>query len=198
MTATIPQGFGPTTEERLPLPAAEQMSEAQRAAAEALIAGPRKGVKGPFIPLMHSPVLLERLAGVGEYLRFESVLPTRINEFATLIVARHLGSQFEWAVHRPLALNAGVAEATLADLAQGARPRTMAEDEADAWAFATELLHHHSVSDPTYAAALRRWDERGVIELSGLIGYFTCVSWIMNIARTPAPGSDAPLGAFPA
>ena len=62
MTMTIPQGFGPQPSERLSLPSPESMTPAQRAAADALTAGPRKGVKGPFIPLMHSPVLLERLA----------------------------------------------------------------------------------------------------------------------------------------
>lgn len=194
---TIPQGFGPATCERLPLPAEDAMTEAQRAAAQALIAGPRKGVKGPFIPLLRSPMLMERLAKVGEYLRFESALPTRINEFVTLVVARHLSNQFEWHIHHPLALAAGTAACTLDDLAQGARPRSMADDEAAAWAFATELLTHHGVSDPTYTDALAQWGETGVVELTSLIGYFACVSWVMNVARTPAPAGAAPLGGLP-
>ena len=197
MTMTIPQGFGPQPSERLSLPSPESMTPAQRAAADALTAGPRKGVKGPFIPLMHSPMLLERLAGVGEYLRFESVLPTRINEFVTLLVARELSNQFEWAVHYPLAMRAGVAESTLLDLAQGTRPRGMSDDEADAWAFTTELLHRHGVSDVTYAAATARWGERGTVELSALIGYFSCVCWVMNVARTPAPEGVPALSGLP-
>jgi 4-carboxymuconolactone decarboxylase len=199
MTITIPQGFGSNNHERLPMPPAERMNEAQRAAAAALIAGPRKGVKGPFIALMHSsPVLLERLAGVGEYLRFNSALPASINEFITLIVARELGNQYEWVIHYPLAMQAGVAQSILEDLAQGTRPRAMSEQEADAWAFTTELLHRHGVSDPTYAAALTRWGENGVVEMGALIGYFACVCWIMNIARTPAPGGVPALEGFPA
>lgn len=198
MTANIPQGFGPETSERLPMLPRDSMSDAQRAAAEALIAGPRKGVKGPFIPLMRSPVLLERLAGVGEYLRFESTLPANINEFVMSIIARELGNQFEWATHYPLAIKAGVLEATLKDLAQGARPRSMSDDEADAWAFTSELLQRQGVSDLTYEAALQRWGERGVVEMGALIGYFTCVCWIMNIARTPVPAGVAALAGFPA
>jgi 4-carboxymuconolactone decarboxylase len=197
MTMTTPQGFGPARGERLPLPPMERMTDAQRAAADRLIAGPRKGVKGPFIPLMHSPVLLDRLAGVGEYLRFESVLPTRINEFITSIVARELSNQFEWAIHHPLALQAGVAASTLQDVAQGARPRAMSEEEADAWDFTTELLHRHGVSDPTYAAAVQRWGERGAVEMSALIGYFACVCWVMNMARTPAPAGASVMNGFP-
>lgn len=197
MTAATPQGFGTQTHERLPLPPAENMSEAQRNVAEALIAGPRKGVKGPFIPLMRSPVLLERLAGVGEYLRFNAVLPRHVNEFATLVVVRELSNQFEWAIHYPLAIQAGVPAAVLEELATGARPRSMPDDEADAWAFATELLRRHSVSEPTYDAAIRRWGEQGVVELGALVGYFACVCWIMNIARTPVQSEVAALPGFP-
>ena len=197
MIKTIPQGFGTENAERLTLPPLESMSDAQRAAAEALIAGPRKGVKGPFIPLMQSPVLLDRLASVGEYLRFDSVLPRRINEFMTLLVARELSNQFEWAVHYPLAIQAGVAEETLLDVANGARPRSMSEEEADAWAFTTELLKNNGTSDPTYAAAVKRWGEQGVVEMSSLIGYFACVCWVMNVARTPAPAGVAELAALP-
>lgn len=197
MINCVPQGFGKETAERLPLPPVERLTEAQRAAAEALITGPRKGVKGPFIPLMHSPVLLERLADVGTYLRFESALPANINEFVTLIVARELGNQFEWAVHYPLAIQSGVAEKTLEDLAQGARPCIMSDEESDAWAFASELLNRHGVSDLTYDVALKRWGESGVVELGALIGYFVCVCWIMNIARTPASGGVPALTSFP-
>lgn len=195
----VPQGFGDARHERLPLPARETLNDAQRAAADALIAGPRKGVKGPFVALLRSPVLMDRLAKVGEYLRFESALPTRINEFVTLVVARHVSNQFEWAIHHPLALAAGTARETLDALALGARPATMSADEALAHDFATELLQRHGVSEPVYGAALGRWGEQGVVELTALIGYFACVSWIMNVARTPAPAAPAggALGGFP-
>src|ERR1700712_6095596 len=97
------------TEARLrmpPLPK-DAMSEAQRAAAEELIAGPRKGVKGPFIALLRSPALMDRLQRVGEYIRFDSSLPPRLSEFAMLVVARAWTQQFEWFTHVPLARKAG-------------------------------------------------------------------------------------------
>ena len=93
--------------DRMPPIPRERMTEAQRAAADELIAGPRKGVKGPFVPLLRSPELMARLQKVGEYLRFESALPPRLSEFATLVVARRWTQQFEWAVHVPLAIAAG-------------------------------------------------------------------------------------------
>ena len=93
--------------DRLPLPDAAAMTPQQKAAADALIAGPRKGVYGPFLPLLRSPVLLERVASVGEYLRFDSVLDARIRELVTCASARHVSNQFEWHMHAPLAIKAG-------------------------------------------------------------------------------------------
>lgn len=193
------QGHAQGATERLPMPSAEQLSAEQRAAAQALIDGPRKGVYGPFLPLLRSPVLLERVASVGEYLRFQSVLEPRIRELATCAAARHVGNQFEWVMHAPLAIKAGVSAEAIEALRQGARPRSLAADEQDALDFAQELLATHGVSDLGYRAALARWGEKGVVELTTLIGYFAMVSWLMNVARTPArAGADvAGLDAFP-
>src|SRR6476646_1814968 len=111
------------------------MTDAQRRAADELAAGPRGGVKGPFIPLLRSPELMDRLQKVGEYLRFQSSLEPRIGEFVMCVVSRQWTQQFEWAVHVPLALKAGVNAGTLDDLAAGRRPQKMANDEAIAYDF---------------------------------------------------------------
>ena len=129
------------------------MNDAQRGAAAALAAGPRGGVKGPFIALLRSPELMQRLGDVGEYLRFRSALEKRISEFLMLIISRHWTQQFEWAVHVPLARDAGIQADTVASLAAGRRPAAMAPDEAIAYDFSVELLTTKGVSDATYSAA---------------------------------------------
>lgn len=172
------------------------MNAAQREAAAALIAGPRKGVFGPFVPLLRSPALLERMQRVGEYLRFETAVPQRLNEWAILVTARFWTNQFEWAVHHPLAIKAGVAAAAVEALARRERPAAMAPDEAVVHDFVRELLQEHSVSDASYAAALALLGEQGLVDLLGTIGYFSALDLLMNAARTPAPaGSVPPLGA---
>ncbi|MBA2960681.1 MULTISPECIES: carboxymuconolactone decarboxylase family protein [Ramlibacter] len=192
------QGSATPWRERMPLPPSEAMSEAQRAAAQALIDGPRKGVYGPFLPLLRSPELLDRVARMGEYLRFGSVLPARVREFATCIAARHAGNQFEWHMHAPLAQQAGVEAAVLDALRQGARPAGLAGDDALVLDFSGELLHQHGCSEPTYARAVDRWGEQGVVELTALLGYFVLVSWVMNVAHTPAQSAaGAALPPFP-
>ena len=175
--------------ERLPLPDLAAMTVAQREAAQALVDRPRKGVYGPFLPLLRSPQLLDRVAKLGEYLRFESVLEPRIRELATCAVARHVGNQFEWTMHAPLAVKAGVAAESVESLRLGARPRDLPAGDETALDFTRELLHTHGVSDPTYAAALQAFGEQGVVELATLVGYFAMVCWVMNVARTPAQAS---------
>jgi len=193
------QGSTQPWRERMPLPPMESMTPEQKAAAQALIDGPRKGVYGPFLPLMRSPVLLDRVARVGEYLRFESVLDARIRELVTAAAARHVGNQFEWHMHAPLAVKAGVDAGAIDALRQGARPAAgLKEDEALALDFALELLRTNGSSEPTYERAVRSFGENGVVELTTLIGYFVMVNWLMNVAHTPAMASaGAPLPAFP-
>jgi len=172
--------------DRLPPLSREQMDPAQRAAADELIAGPRKGVKGPFIALLRSPELLARLQKVGEYLRFDSALPARLGEFATLVVSRAWTQQFEWFVHVPLALQQGTSADTIAALRAGRRPTAMSPDESLVYDFTIELTHHHGVSDDTYRDCVARFSECALVDLVGTIGYFAWMSMILNVAHTPA------------
>jgi 4-carboxymuconolactone decarboxylase len=166
------------------------MTPAQRQAAQALAAGPRGGVKGPFIPLLRSPQLMDRLQKVGEYLRYHSSLQARISEFVVLVVSRQWTQQFEWFVHVPLALEAGVKQETVTSLAEGRRPAAMAADEEIAYDFCDELARTKGVSEPTYRRTVQEFGEQGVVDMLGLVGYFTTVSMVMNVAHTPAPNDE--------
>jgi 4-carboxymuconolactone decarboxylase len=183
-------------QDRMPPLARETMDDTQRAAADELIAGPRKGVKGPFIPLMRSPRLLAPLQKAGEYLRFDSVLPRRVSEFATLVVSRQWMQQFEWFTHVPLALQEGTSAETIEALRLGRRPSAMSAEEAFVYDFTVELTTHRGVGDARYTECVERFGERGVIDLVGLIGYFTTVSMVLNVAHTP-PNETPGVAALP-
>ena len=185
--------------ERMPALPMEAMDDAQKAAAQELIAGPRGAVFGPFIPLLRSPELLNRLQKVGEYLRYQSALETRINEFVMLIVSRQWTQQFEWCMHYPLALKAGMKQEVLDALAEVRRPPGMAPDEEIAYEVCDELERTRGVSDATYRRAVDCFGERGVLDMLGLVGYFSTVSMIMNVAHTPPQKETTvkPLAAFP-
>ncbi|MGZ5047266.1 MAG: carboxymuconolactone decarboxylase family protein [Usitatibacter sp.] len=180
--------------ERMPPMDPARMSDVQRKAAAELIAGPRKGVVGPFIPLMRSPVLMDRLGRVGEYLRFENALPQKLVELAILVTSRHVTNKFEWALHHPLAVKAGVARSTLDAVAEGRRPEGMPPDEAAVHDFAAEVLRGGAVSDAAYARVRDLFGEQGVVDLTATVGYFVTVCLVMNVAGTPPPQSGvAPL-----
>jgi 4-carboxymuconolactone decarboxylase len=172
--------------ERLGPPAA--LDAAQRQAADELINGPRRGVYGPFRPLLHRPPLLRAVAGVGECLRYQGSLEPALREWTICVVARELSNVFEWEMHRPLAQAAGVPVTALRALETGAlSPSGLACDLALARTVVEELLRQHRLSEQTYSDALARWREPLLVELLTLVGYFSMVSWLMNVARTPGP-----------
>lgn len=195
---TTSQGFAENAAERLPLPPENERSEAQRAAARAIINGPRKAIFGPFIPLLQKPALMERLGDLGAALRFDSGLPDRIRELIIAATARATDNQFEWQTHAPLALKAGVTQATLDAIAARRVPRGLPEDEAAALDLAAEVLRENGLSDASFAEAERLFGHDGIIELTVLVGYFVTVCWVMNVARTPGPGTYPALCATPA
>jgi len=174
--------------------AESELDPAQLKVYRELMAGPRGGVRGPFNALLRSPVLVDRVQKLGEFLRFESSLSARLNEFAILITARHWNAQYEWFAHYPHALKGGLKPEVAADLAQGKRPANMQDDEAIVYDFCKELHESKSVSDATYDVALKKFGERGVVDLIGVSGYYTLVSMVLNVDRQPLPeGTPPPL-----
>lgn len=198
-SSSAPQGFATGATERLPVPARNSMNVAQRDAADAIIAGPRKAIFGPFVPLLQCPALMEHIGKTGETLRFKGCLPETIRELAICLVARETGNQFEWQMHVPLAIKAGITQAAIEAIRAGRRPRELTVEQETAVDFVTELMLRHGVSDATYGEAVRRFGEPGTVELAALVGYFAMVCWIMNVARTPGVENSGipPLAAFP-
>jgi 4-carboxymuconolactone decarboxylase len=188
-----------TRAERLPALAAAALTEAQKTAAAEFRELRRTEVFGPFVPLLRSPELLRAANRMGLHLRYRSSLPLRISELVILLVAREWSQPVEWHIHHPIALKAGLDPAVADAVAEGRRPEPMAEDEAAAWDFATELHRSKGVSDPTYARAKAAFGEEGVVELAGLCGYYGLLAMTMNVARTALPPDARPgLPALPA
>jgi 4-carboxymuconolactone decarboxylase len=185
-------------QDRMPPIPKEKWTDAQKKAAEELVAGPRAGLDGPFIPLLRSPEFMSRLQKTGAYLRFQNSIGTKLTEFVILLTARQWTQQFEYNAHVPLALKAGVKPEIVTAITEGRRPAGMAADEEAAYDFCTELRFNQSVSDATYARAVSKFGEQGVIDMTGLTGYYTVLAMIMNVARTPLPeGQKKPLETFP-
>src|SRR5579871_2071638 len=173
------------------------MTAAQKKVAQEVASGPRGGVAGPFIPLLRSPEFESRLQKTGEYLRFNNALGRRLTEFVILITARQWTQQYEWGVHQPIALKEGVKREIVDAITEGRRPGGMTDEEAIAYDFATELQHNKSVSDVTYARAVKQFGEQGVIDMTGVVGYYSMLAMILNVAQTPPDENVPRLPALP-
>jgi 4-carboxymuconolactone decarboxylase len=184
-------------QDRMPPIPAEKQTPEQRKAADAFRANRKQDVFGPFVPLSRSPEVMLRTMAMGDYLRYRTVFPTKLNELIILITARHFTQQYEWYVHHPIALKEGLSRETTDAIADGRRPTGMSLDEELIYDFCTELLRNHSVSDPTYARAVTRFGEKGTIEMVGVVGYYTFQSMVLNTARTPVPPGAPALVPFP-
>ena len=173
--------------DRLPPLPVEQLDPRQRAAAQAIIAGPRGALYGPFVPLIRSPELMDAAQRMGEYLRYRSAIGTRLSELAILVTARQWDQQVEWAIHAPLAAQNGIAPAAIDAIAGRRAPDSLLDDEQAVHDFCIELQQHKRVSDATYARALALFGEHGVVDLMGINGYYTFLAMVMNGAQTAVP-----------
>src|SRR5262249_9655949 len=158
-------------------------SPAQQEAATEFATMRGQEVFGPFAVMLRSPEVMLRAAAMGDYMRYRTSLPPALNELIILIVARHWSQQFEWYVHQPMALKAGISPRIVAAVSKGRRPEAMSSDEAIIYEFATELLRLQNVNDSTYARAVERFGEHGVIDMIGVAGYYSFLSMMMNTAR---------------
>src|ERR1700683_758857 len=124
---------------RFPQLTMDALNDAQKPLGEQVMKISSVGLGGPYNPLMRSPVLGQRLFDLFHYLRWETSVPTRLNEFAILIIGRQWRSQVEWFAHAPLAQKAGLAPEIIADLKAQKRPANMKPDEEAVYDFVTGL-----------------------------------------------------------
>jgi len=189
--ASVPAG-------RLPQLTLDQLNAQQKALADEILKVSSVGLGGPYNLLLRSPELGKRMFALLDYLRFNTSVPRRLNEFAILIQARLWTSQVEWLAHYPLAVKEGIADATLADLKAGRRPASMKPDEAAVYDLCTEISTTHKVSDATYQRAARLLNEQQLVDLLTLSGTYTTLAMMMNAAEQGVPpGTSPPLPPLP-
>lgn len=185
---------------RIPLPTTESLTSAQRRVYDAIVVGPRGGVRGPFLAALHSPDLADKWQQLGELLRYRTSLAPRLSELAILVTARRWDCQFEWYAHEPHALSGGLAAATINDIRHGRTPQFVNADEQVVFDYTSELHEHRTVSAQTHGRLVRALGIVGVVELTALIGYYTMVAMTLNAheilpphdAMTLLPGVAAP------
>jgi len=172
---------------RIPLPNPDDMSAAQHRIYDAVVKGPRGKMVGPLRAVIHSPELAERWSALGEFLRYNTCLPPRLNELAIIVSGRHWTSQVEWWAHSTAAAKAGLPADVIEAIRVGEPPVFSEDDDATVYEFARQLLQRGEVSEHAYRAVERRWGTRGVVELTAVVGYYSMVSMTLNAHEVPLP-----------
>lgn len=179
--------------DRFPKLAPEAMDPAQRAFVDAISAGPRGGLRGPFPALLYNLPLCEHVAALGEYLRFKTKIPNALLEMAIIMTARYWTAQYEWFAHARLAKNAGLEPAIIEAIAEGRVPAAMSADQTLVYEFVTQVFKKGTPDDPTFARATDRFGRDGALDLIALCGYYSMVGMILNTAQVPVPDGTVPL-----
>ena len=191
--ATMLTGPAISKQPRFPQLTMDQLDEKQKPLGEQIMKVSSVGLGGPYNPMIRSPVLGQRLFDLFYYLRWQTSVPTRLNEFAILIIARQWRSQVEWFAHAPLAAKAGLSADIIAELKEGKRPAKMAEDEALTYDFVTELTTTQKVSDETFARAKKVFNDQQIVDLTSVAGNYVMVAMMLAMAEETVPsGKEEP------
>jgi 4-carboxymuconolactone decarboxylase len=186
---------------RLSILTEPQMSAPQRALLDALRSGPRgktMEVRGPFAAWLHAPVFGDLAQRLGAHCRYKTSLPPRLSEFAILCTARLWKAQYEWYAHAPMAAKAGVSDKTIADLRAGRVPKAAKKDERAIYDLIKELYRTRRVSERAYKRVHAFLGNEGMVELIGILGYYTLISMTLNVFHMLPPESASLAFAEPA
>jgi 4-carboxymuconolactone decarboxylase len=140
--------------------------------------------------MLRSPVFAQKMFDLLYYLRWQTSVPLKLNEFAILIVGRQWRSQVEWFAHEPLALKAGLSPEIVADLKKNRRPANMPPEEAVVYDFITELTTRHAVSDETFARARQLLGEQQVVDLTAVAGTYITIAMMLAMAEQSIPAGE--------
>ena len=183
-------------EPRFPQLTMDQLDDKQKPLGEQVMKVSSVGLAGPYNTMLRSPVLGQRLFDLFHYLRWETSVPLKLNEFAVLIIGRQWRSQVEWYAHAPLAAKAGLSPDIIAELKASKRPSNMAEEEAVVYDFVTELTTTQKVSDETFARTKKIFNDRQIVDLTAVAGNYVVVAMLLAMAEeTVPPGKEPPFKA---
>ncbi len=194
LALTIPEVhvYSSDKEPRFPQLKVEQLTDLQRPFADEILKVSSIGIAGPYNMMLRSPVMGERLFAMLDYLRFNTSVPRKLNEFAILIQARLWTSQVEWTAHFPLAVKAGLPEAVANDLKEGKRPASMQPDEAAVYDLCMDLATRHVVSDASFKQARAVFSDQQIVDLIAVSGTYATVAMLSNTAEDATPGGKTP------
>lgn len=178
---------------RFPVIPPEQMTSRQKEVADAIAGGPRGGLRGPYLALIHHPELADKLQALGEHLRYGAAISPANIEMVVLIVARHMNCQYEWFAHERIARNTtDLADSIIKALQINAVPPEMTGEQATLYRFSKEVIAHGQPTNSTYDEAIKHFGREGVLDIISLVGYYSLIAMVLNTSQIPLPEGTVP------
>ena len=163
---------------RIPPLADDELSDEQREILGSLSG--QRPVLNIYRTLAHAPKALKRFLEWGGYvLSRRNSLAAREREIVILRVGFNCRSGYEFTQHTRIGLNEGLSEAEIAKIKQGA-DAGWSEADAALIRAADELVKDHFVSDATWAALGRHFDDKQRMDVVFTAGQYTQVSMFLN------------------
>jgi 4-carboxymuconolactone decarboxylase len=143
---------------------------------------------------VHLPEILGPIRQLHEQSHVNARISQKLEHFIIMIVARHWTNDI-WTAHEEDSIKEGLGRDTVTALEEGRRPEHMTEDEEIVYDFCIELLENKRVSDATYARAVAKLGEEGVVQTAVTAGLYTYLSMAVNMAypESAHSGRLAPL-----
>ncbi len=193
LTGVVTAPYAISKEPRFPQLTMDQLNDKQKPLGEQIMKVSSVGLGGPYNPMLRSPVFGQKMFDLLYYLRWQTSVPLKLNEFAILIIGRQWRSQVEWFAHAPLAVKAGLSPEIVAELKTNKRPSNMPPEESAVYDFVTELTTKHVVSDETFNRTKQLLGEQQVVDLTAVAGTYITVAMVLAMAEESAPpGKDPP------
>lgn len=170
----------------------DALRPAQRRVYDSIVAGPRGRVRGPLAIWLQRPEFADRAQALGRYCRYESTLPPRLSELAILVTAKAWEAEFEWWAHAPLAAAGGLSEAAIEAIRSGADPEFAADDERAVYDVARAMIADRRLPQSLYDRAVAVLGLDGLVDLIGVLGYYSLVSMTLNAFEVELPPGTPP------
>lgn len=170
----------------------DTLDDRQKELAERIASGPRGRVRGPLALWLYSPDLCERAQHLGEFLRFGTSFDKRLSELAIITCAAHFRCDYEWAVHAPIAEKAGLGREVIAAIRSGEEPDFIEDDERVVYRATQQLLSQNRMSQSAFDALINLFGERGIVELTAIMGYYALGAFLLNATEISPPDGSHP------
>ena len=183
--AALPADVYPDSRGRIPLVRREDLDPERQQGYDSRIATDttsRAGLQGPGGLYLNGSKSLD-----------ETLVDDRTLELVRLIVSREMDQPFEWTLHEPVALQAGL-EPEIIDVIRYRRPLDgVPEREAAIIQWGREIFQQHDVSSETFARLMEHLSKRDLVDLCQFMGNYVRTAIVLHTFDAHLPWYTEPL-----